>query len=44
MKKKDILNLIKLHFENDKEGFVEQARVIARDFEKEGDYQLAEYI
>lgn len=44
MKKRDILNLIKLHFENDNAGFIEQASMIARDFEKEGDYQLAEYI
>lgn len=44
MKKKDILNLIKLHFENDNEGFAKQANVIAKDFEKEGDYQLAEYV
>ncbi len=44
MKKKDILNLIKLHFENDNEGFSKQANVIAKDFEKEGDYQLAEYV
>lgn len=44
MKKRDILNLIKLHFENDNAGFIEQASMIARDFEKEGNYQLAEYI
>ncbi len=44
MKKRDVLNLIKLHFENDKKGFIEQASLIARDFEIEGDYQLAEYI
>ena len=44
MKKKDILNLIKLHFENDNVGFIEQSNIIAKDFEKEGDYQLAEYI
>ena len=44
MKKKDVLNLIKLHFENDNEGFIEQSNAIAKDFEKEGDYQLAEYI
>lgn len=44
MKKRDILNLIKLHFENDNAGFIEQSNIIASDFEKEGDYQLAEYI
>lgn len=44
MKKRDILNLIKLHFENDNAGFIEQSNIIARDFEKEGDYQLAEYV
>ena len=44
MKKRDILNLIKLHFENDNVGFIEQSNIIARDFEKEGDYQLAEYV
>lgn len=44
MKKRDILNLIKLHFENDNVGFIEQSNIIARDFEREGDYQLAEYV
>lgn len=44
MKKKDILNLIKLHFENDNDGFIKQAGTIAREFEKDGDYQLSEYI
>ena len=37
MKKRDILNLIKLHFENDNVGFIEQSNIIARDFEREGD-------
>ena len=31
MKKKDILNLIKLHFENDNAGFIEQSNIIAKD-------------
>ncbi|MBS5863767.1 MAG: AAA family ATPase [Clostridium sp.] len=44
MKKKDVLNLIKLHFENDNEGFINQTNEIARSFEKDGDYQLSEYI
>lgn len=44
MKKKDVLNLIKLHFENDNEGFIQQANTIAKSFENDGDYQLSEYI
>ena len=44
MKKKDVLNLIKLHFENDNEGFINQASEIAKSFEMDGDYQLSEYI
>lgn len=44
MKKKDVLNLIKLHFEKDEDGFIHQTNEIARSFEKDGDYQLSEYI
>lgn len=44
MKKKDVLNLIKLHFDNDNEGFIRQSSAIAKEFESDGDYQLSEYI
>lgn len=44
MKKKNILNLIKYHSENNEEGFRNEAYEIAEYFDKNGNYQLAEYI
>lgn len=44
MKKKNILNLIRYHAENNEAGFRSEAYEIARDFDQLGDYQLAEYI
>ena len=44
MKKKNILNLIKYHAENNDAGIKSEAYEIARDFDKSGDYQLSEYI
>ncbi|MBS1012484.1 ATP-binding protein [Levilactobacillus brevis] len=44
MKKKDVLNLIKYHYERKENDFRAQASNIARDFSKEGDSQLSEYI
>lgn len=44
MKKKNVLNLIKYHSENNEVGFRTEAYEIARDFDRQGDYQLAEYI
>lgn len=44
MKKKNIINLIKYHSENNDIGFRNEAYEIARDFDESGDYQLAEYI
>ena len=44
MKKKNIINLIKYHAENNDVGFRSEAYEIARYFDKVGDYQLAEYI
>lgn len=44
MKKKNVLNLIKYHAENNDAGFRDEAYEIARYFDKMGDYQLAEYI
>ena len=44
MKKKNIINLIKYHSENNESGFRSEAYEIARDFDRMGDYQLAEYI
>ncbi|MCL2859357.1 MAG: ATP-binding protein [Oscillospiraceae bacterium] len=44
MKKKNILNLIKYYSEKDDSSFRNEAYEIARDFDKTGDYQLAEYI
>lgn len=44
MKKADILDLIKYHFENKETEFRNQAIEIARNFDKVGDSQLAQYI
>lgn len=44
MKKADVLDLIKYHFENRELEFRNQAISIARDFDRVGDSQLAQYI
>ncbi len=44
MRKKNILNLIKYHAENNDAGFRNEAYNIARYFDQAGDPQLAEYI
>lgn len=44
MKKKNIINLIKYHAEENDAGFRSEAYEIAKDFDSAGDYQLAEYI
>lgn len=44
MKKKNVINLIRFHAEHNDSGFRTEAYEIARDFERSGDYQLAEYI
>lgn len=44
MKKKNVLNLIKYYAENNDAGFRNEAYEIAKDFDKEGNYDLAEYI
>lgn len=44
MKKKNILSLIRYHAEKNEAGFRNEAYEIAREFDKTGDYQLAEYI
>ncbi len=44
MKKKNVINLIKYHAENNEAGFRNEAYEIARYFDQIGDYQLAEYI
>lgn len=44
MKKKNVINLIKYYADNNDSGFRSEAYEIARDFDKSGDYQLAEYI
>lgn len=44
MKKKNILNLIKYYSEKNDAGFRNEAYEIARDFDENGDYQLAEYV
>ena len=44
MKKKNIINLIRYHSENNEAGFRSEAYEIAKEFDQIGDYQLAEYI
>ncbi|MDO4641713.1 MAG: ATP-binding protein [Neisseria sp.] len=44
MKKADVLDLIKYHFEHREADFRNQAITIARNFDKAGDEQLAQYI
>lgn len=44
MKKKNIINLIKYHSEENDAGFRSEAYEVAKEFDANGDYQLAEYI
>ena len=44
MKKKNIINLIRCYAEHNDSGFKAEAYEIAKDFDTNGDYQLAEYI
>jgi len=44
MKKGNVVNLIKYYSENNDLAFRNEAYEIAKDFDKTGDYQLAEYI
>lgn len=44
MKKKNIINLIRCFSEKNDVGFRNEAYEIAKDFDKDGDYDLAEYI
>ena len=44
MKKKNIINLIKYHSEENDIGFRNEAYEVAKDFDSTGDHQLAEYI
>lgn len=43
MKKKNILNLIKYHTEQNEQAFRDEAYQIVKEFDEMGDYQLAEY-
>lgn len=44
MKKKSVINLIKYYSEENDAGFRSEAYEIAKDFDKSGDHQLAEYV
>jgi len=44
MKKKEVLNLIRYHYDHDEAQFRKAANDVARSFDENGDYQLAEYI
>lgn len=44
MQKKNVINLIKYHSEENETAFRSEAYTIAKEFDSTGDYQLAEYI
>lgn len=44
MKKSDVINLIKYHYQKEEEKFFDQSFEIARLFEKEGDLVISQYI
>lgn len=44
MKKKNVINLIRYYIENNETSFRNEAYEIARDFERSGDEEIAEYI
>ncbi len=44
MKKQDVINLIKYHFNNNEDSFISESVQIARDFDQNGDHNLAQYI
>lgn len=44
MKKRNVLNLIKYHVEDNNYGFRQEAIEIAHDFDRAGDIELAEYV
>ena len=44
MKKKNVISLIRYYAEKNDTGFRNEAYEIARDFDRSGDSQLAEYI
>ena len=44
MKKRNVLNLIKYHVEDNNYGFRQEAIEIAHDFDRAGDTELAEYV
>lgn len=44
MKKKNVINLIRFYAEHNDSGFRNEAHEIAKEFEQNEDYQLAEYI
>lgn len=43
-KNKKIMELIKFHYEKDEEKFKKTTTEIAKEYDKEGSFQLAEYI
>ena len=44
MKKRDVINLIRYHTENNDAAFRNEAYNIAKDFDRSGDEQLAAYV
>lgn len=44
MKKQDIINLVKYHTERNEEAFVSQVADIAREFDRSGDFAVAQYL
>lgn len=44
MKKQNIINLIKYHVENNNEAFISEVAEIAKEFDLNGDYSIAQYM
>lgn len=44
MKKQDIINLVKYHTEQNNAAFVSEVSEIAREFDRNGDYEVAQYL
>lgn len=44
MKKREVINLIRSHYDNDESQFRKAANNVARCFDEDGNYELAEYV
>ena len=44
MKKQNIINLVKYHVEQNNSAFISEVSEIAKDFDANGDYEVAQYL